>query len=313
MTPPVLTATLTPGDVLYIPRAFYHQTSTIPQGEPGAAAGEQASDIPAQESLFGAGEQPSLALTVAITTEDVFSTWLHLLGEAVQALAQRPGAPVELAHGAAQRLVGALRRLAAAEPGGELGAMLREALPRALMAPANVLPDPAQFEPRDTAVAGGGPRAPLPADSAKASLPTFATGGGPVGAWRLHAQSLLLDAMAADGLRAPRWLTGTGGSGSPGAAQREALFLELDAVLLRKRVSCQLKLEQIDRFLREVGEARLRADVGGGSFDGELRQIDLDGVFAIEKRSKDYVPTDRSWHMVAEWGGIGSGGAASGA
>jgi hypothetical protein len=114
--------------------------------------------------------------------------------------------------------------------------------------------------------------------------------------------------MAAEGLRVPRWLTEAGGSGGPGAAQREALFLELDAVLLRKRLPCQLKLEQVDRFLREVGEARLRADAGRGSLDDELRRIDLDSVFAVEKRSKDYVPADRSWHRVAEWARNSAGG-----
>jgi hypothetical protein len=298
MTAPVLTATLTPGDVLYIPRGFYHHTDTMPRGG-GAAEPQELPPDPA----------PSLALTVAIVTEDVFSTWLHLLGEAVQAMGQRTDGPVEMraAGGAegADRLVRALRRLAAEEPGGELGARLREALPRALMVPASLLH--AQSGTGGAAMAEGMPAEGAPGDgAARAMRPTFAKGGTiDAQPWRLHAQSLLSAAMAADGMRVPGWLTQTSDAGSPGATQREALFLELDVVLHRKRVPCELKLEQIDRFLREVGEARLRAEAGGGSLDDELRRIDLDSVFEVEKRSKDYVPADRSWHRGTEWGAAG--------
>ena len=96
MGPAVVNATLRRGDALYVPRAFFHHTSTS-VGDGG-----------------GDGE-PSAALTFSILSEDVYATWLVLLGEAVETL---PGGA---------RAARALQRQAAAQPGGAIGVRLREA------------------------------------------------------------------------------------------------------------------------------------------------------------------------------------------
>ena len=103
MGPAVVNATLRRGDALYVPRAFFHHTSTS-VGDSG-------------------GGEPSAALTFSILSEDVYATWLFLLGEAVETL---PGGA---------RAARALQRQAAAQPGGAIGVRLREALPRQLLAP----------------------------------------------------------------------------------------------------------------------------------------------------------------------------------
>ena len=101
MGPPLLNVTLTPGDVLYIPRAFYHHTATDPAmldapdeihdpavgGMLSAARARPAGDV--DTSLLV--DQPSMALTISILCEDVFSTWMFLLGEALQEAAKRNG------------------------------------------------------------------------------------------------------------------------------------------------------------------------------------------------------------------------------
>ena len=292
MTDPVLSATLHPGDVLYVPRAFYHSSATVSPRSSGLVEaidmdvkegpGDATADISQRMDLFGSGPQPSLALTIAITTEDVFGTWLHLLGEALPHIAHRADAPRELrSRGAADKLSSTLRRMAAAQPGDDLSVMLREALPRALMVPENVAKPSVGKVPRIL-------------------NPTFASGGEvDTNIWRAHALSLLSAAMVAAGMGSPGWAFLI--DGTPDAAQREAIFEELDVVLRRKRIPCQLKLEQLDRFLREVEEARERAVAKDSSFEEELRGVDLDSIFAIEKRTKEYAPQGKIWYMVAEW------------
>ena len=65
MGPALVNATLRRGDALYVPRAFFHHTST---------------------SVGDGGGEPSAALTFSILSEDVYATWLFLLGEAVETL-----------------------------------------------------------------------------------------------------------------------------------------------------------------------------------------------------------------------------------
>ena len=58
-----------------------------------------------------------MALTVSITTEDVYTTWLHLLGEALQ------GLPARMADDAAA-LLRAVRRQAKRQPSRAVGALV---------------------------------------------------------------------------------------------------------------------------------------------------------------------------------------------
>ena len=84
--------------------------------------------------------------------------------------------------------------------------------------------------------------------------------------------------------------------------ESDVFFSEMDAVLRRKRIPCQLKLEQLDRFLEEVELARGRAAEIGVRLDEALRGIDLDSVFAVEKRDRGHRPAERAWYNVKEWG-----------
>jgi len=189
MGPRLVHTKLTPGSVLYIPRAFYHNTATLDN------------DL-------------SAALTVSITTEDVFNTWLFLVGEAVQQLQRHAHLRAD-----AERLAAAMRRQAALEPGGSLGADLREALPRALL--------------------GLGTEG-----------PTFADGGSEPG-WREHVLRMLRRSLAAEGAAPAAWLTAE-------SEDALRLYTELDDVLARKRVPAALKLKQIERLLAEMAGRPLR-------------------------------------------------------
>ena len=156
MGPAVVNATLRRGDALYVPRAFFHHTSTS-VGDGG-----------------GDGE-PSAALTFSILSEDVYATWLFLLGEAVETL---PGGA---------RAARALQRQAAAQPGGAIGVRLREALPRQLLAP----PPPGAALASNGSAAWAGWRChalALLADALKAD------GGGTAAEW---GDAALLDALDA--------------------------------------------------------------------------------------------------------------------
>ena len=114
----VLNVTLRPGDVLYIPRGYFHHTATSSaalsaedvNGLPRAATPEQP---PAE-----AGE-PSMALTISVLSEDVFASWLYLLGEAVQAAAaerSRAGQGGGGRAAQAEAVVLAMRRVAVRQP-----------------------------------------------------------------------------------------------------------------------------------------------------------------------------------------------------
>ena len=286
----LLNVTLRPGDVLYIPRSFFHHTATSPAvlsaedvggipradapaaaaaGSDGGAEGGGAEGGGAEDAALGG--VPSMALTVSVLSEDVYSSWLYLLGEAVQeALPEAPGAGADT--GAAGRpaqaaaVVRALRRVARRPaPAGDSseadpGVRLREALPRALVQACDL--------PRVGGSAGGR---------------VFGGGGEDAAAWRQHARRLLEDAMAADrpGAQLPRWLA----SPSPTAP----LHTALDAVLARKRIPCAQKLGQIEAMLGAL-EGKLPL-TGAPMTPG----VDVDGIFLMEKRDKSYLPKDRGW------------------
>lgn len=84
--------------VLYIPRAFFHFSSTDRSQK--AAADERGGVISRapfleaereeeKRSAAATDDEPSMALTVSIVNEDVWAVWLFLVGEALQA-SRRP-------------------------------------------------------------------------------------------------------------------------------------------------------------------------------------------------------------------------------
>ncbi len=316
MGAPLLNVTLTPGRVLYIPRAYFHHTSTDPAQ---LAAKDELSPAVAAAGDGGDGDggdgggwegQPSMALTFSILSEDVFSTWLHLLGEAAQEL---PKMNLALAVAAADNmgrnalaaeaevLVGALRRAAnsdsrsvfapSEEGGGErfpgqtdwealetLGARLREALPRALVGSC-----------------GGG------AAAAGAAPKVFSDSSWANREWRKHASWLMRYAIKTDAEAGATWRAKPGGLPAwlipvlPESMQVDAaIFVALDAVLHRKRISCRGKLAQIEA-MRDALDGRL-------PLTGEpVQGVDVDAIFAIEKSDKTWLPQDRSWHNARQW------------
>ena len=280
MGPPLLNVTLRPGRVLYIPRGFFHHTAT----DAASLAAEDVVDgsllfkdyIPTSGVTFdistpapslagvlgvknhaGAADlaadadagQPSMALTLSILSEDVWATWMSLLGEALQELPS-------LAE--AESIVAALRRVAAQarRVEGDAGARLREALPRAIMA-----------------------------ECARSEAPFFTV--PKEASWRRYAVDLLESAIIEDGrMRPPEWLQHT--------APEDALFVALDAVIVRKRIPCYLKRTQI--------EAMQAAVAGRTPLTGEPQSsIDVDTIFLIEKQDKSYLPRDRTWFQPQLW------------
>mmetsp|Transcript_39300 Transcript_39300/g.83764 ORF Transcript_39300/g.83764 Transcript_39300/m.83764 type:complete len:251 (-) Transcript_39300:182-934(-) len=235
----LINTTLTPGKVLYIPRGFYHNTATA-----GAVRG-----------MGDVQDDVSVALTISITTEDVYCTWLYLLGEALE----------EMPHpydSAATLLRDSARVRASRMPSDELGVLLREALPRALMAP-------------------------------DVECPCFAGPGGDVdfGRWREHALEMLKGLVPQDAspsLGQMDWLR----------LEDSAMalyFKQLDGVLVRKRVPMVQKLSQIESFLGAMG-AYDKTD--GSTPEG----VDIDTIFRIEKKDRSYLPKDRSWYTsVGMW------------
>ena len=222
MDEPSINATLWPGSVLYVPRGHFHHTAT-------AAAMLAAPDVIADASLDATGAtrasddgkaqladvegQPSMALTFSVLSEDVLASWLHLLGEAVEDLAQQQGEAAAMAE-EARRMSRALRRRARGAPTDtdDGGVRLRESLPRALLAPCERLP-----------------RA------------MFANADAKWDRWRQHARALLAEAWATfDGTR--------GGAMLPGWVETfdadTPLAQALDGVLVRKRTPCHNKLDQ---------------------------------------------------------------------
>ena len=265
MGPPLLNVTLRPGQVLYIPRAFFHHTSTdaavLLADDVNAGAAGSASDD--DDALLDG--QPSMALTVSILNEDVFGTWVHLLGEAVQ------GAPA-LSRGGeaherdADRVVRALRRAAADTSSGEVGAQLREGLPRAVAVRCGAA-DQAVF-----------------------------TNGRTDNTWHDHALRLLEDAVRGhsgpgDDVRPhaslPRWLQSRDNDAP--------LLASLEAVLRRKRVPCTAKLAQIEAMQDALRTRNL--PLTGAAVD----DIDVDQIFFIEKQDKSYIPADRAWFTPRDW------------
>ena len=83
MGPALINATLRPGSVLYVPRAYFHHTSTSAAmlAAPSLAHGEVVSSGEAGGEGEGEGAEPSMALTVSVLSEDVHASWLLLLGE----------------------------------------------------------------------------------------------------------------------------------------------------------------------------------------------------------------------------------------
>ena len=268
----VLNVTLRPGDVLYIPRGYFHHTATSSaalsaedvNGLPRAATPEQP---PAE-----AGE-PSMALTISVLSEDVFALWLYLLGEAVQAAAaersrraRRPGRGGRARDAPRRRVLGlaSRRSQACGQGGGEgrdgrggrggrggggggIGSRLREcaACPRAICA---VGASRSAFTQRDARRHGG---------SARSS-------------------SVGRRQIGSDGCTLPKWLRST---------EPRAPLLALDAALERKRIPCT-RLGQIGPcWLRSRGSCRSRAPM--------TPAVDVDGIFLMEKRDKSYVPEDR--------------------
>ena len=276
MGPPVLNVTLRPGMVLYIPRGHFHHTATEPAllAADDIIGGVPVSPSPRVENAHRRGGnaadgatwsragEPSMALTLSVLSEDVFSTWLHLLGEALQDIAERRRAtPTPGAAGEAAAVVASLRRMASRTVGvnEDAGARLREALPRALMAGCEV-----------------------------SDRPTFSSPDA--AAWRRYATDLLADALGADAQRAlrelPRWMSSH--------ATDAPLFEALDAVMRRKRVPCNSKRSQI--------EAMQQALDGRLALDGQsLPEVDVDAIFKIEKRDKSYIPYDRTWFQPSLW------------
>ena len=204
----LLNITLRPGQVLYIPRGAFHHTSTEPallsaadfRGADSGAFGVQASGADgeaaalwASDAAAKAGEgEPSLGLTVAVACDDVFATWLFLLGEALQDQ-QLHHALLPAARRDAAKLVGSLRRLASLPHGGpsDARARLLESLPRALTGAC------AHASPQD-----GGQWA--------SSRNAFTASDGNGKGWRRYALSLLRAAITEDAHclieRVPEWL-----------------------------------------------------------------------------------------------------------
>lgn len=81
LTQPVARVTLTPGDVLFLPRGMYHRTATTDEDEDGAPppAGRSADDS-AESSVA------SLHVTVGVETETDNFTWISLLRDAATTL-----------------------------------------------------------------------------------------------------------------------------------------------------------------------------------------------------------------------------------
>ena len=254
MGPAVINATLRPGMILYVPRAFFHSTSTSAStlgapsfdggdhgGDPGGSDG--GSSAGGRDSSVEEGDQPapSMALTFSVLSEDIFSSWLYLLGEAIDAAQDMPASEPSALGTASERgrVVRSLRARAKGGDSADGGAPLREALPRALIAPC-----------------------------ARVRRQVFAGDGDVAAGWRRHALSLVQDAVAAAGGEVPTWA-------ASGAAE-DPLFALLDAVLERKRASCHGKLRQLDAFLEAMGD-RLP--------DGQPLPIDIDNIFRIEKQA----------------------------
>lgn len=267
MGPPLLNITMRPGRVLYIPRGFFHHTSTDPamlaaddviNGRVVPQYDEPQYDEEHHEIDFG---QPSMALTLSILSEDVWSTWLLLLGEALQEL---PPPPPGEADGT--QLLEAIRRLAARTVGteGDAGARLREALPRVIVG------------------------------ACERSERAVFTDPGQEG-WRRYAVGLLADAAKEDGKsRFPTWLKRL--------EPRSPLFSALDAVLQRKRIPCHLKREQIEAMLAALGDRGAGPASGPGALTGApLADIDVDTIFRIEKTDRSYMPQDKIWFEPRKW------------
>ncbi|KAL1514548.1 hypothetical protein AB1Y20_003645 [Prymnesium parvum] len=171
-----------------------------------------------RHGLVGAGVpaddgQPSMALTISVLSEDVYATWLHLLGEAVAQEEPFVGREEEREH-----LLLSLRRSSKGTPsaGPAGGAALRASLPRALLAPCE-----------------------------RTARRRFTNPHAAWDEWRHAARDLLVEAWGGGGegvSRAPpAWVASLEAT--------DPLAERLDAVLLRKRTPCHGKLDQISAFL----------------------------------------------------------------
>ena len=252
MGPALVEATLTPGSVLYVPRAHYHWTSTSPEALAapdaaldeafgvGEAAAARAAEPDGSHPIDG---EPSLALTLSILNEDVHCSWVMLLGEAAAKMAGG-GAAVEI-----------MRRRAAtpsAESEGAVSTQLREGLPRALLAP----------------LAAG-------------ATGNFGVAGAPWEGWRRHAEQLLRATLAAEDVTPPPWMSAEAGGG---LAAGGAYARELDAVLARKRIPAALKLRQIGASLEAM--AAMERDPGyTPDIDGIFRIEKSDRSYLPEDRA----------------------------
>ena len=167
----------------------------------------------------------------------------------------------------AEATVRAIRRLATSTlptDTSDVGARLREAVPRAVMVRCGV-----------------------------SNRPVFTSDAD--ARWRTYAVNLLADAIAADGVlggRLPSWLHST--------ASDAPLVATLEAVLRRKRQPCAAKLEQIEA-MRDALSGQLGHAVGRALSGTPLDEIDVDAIFKIEKRDKGYLPRDQAWYRPLDW------------
>ena len=268
MGPPVINVTLHPGQVLYIPRGFFHHTATeqalieavdVINGE--VVPRTKGSDVGAA-ALVTAGE-PSMALTVSILCEDVYNTWLYLLGEALQGL-QLLERAADFAE--APAVVASLRRVAKrAEQADEsaAGPRLREALPRVLARACT-----------------------------QSSSPTFVAPSA--AGWRQYTLQLLETAIREDEIATGRALWAKLPSWLSDARPSAELFASLDAVLARKRIPCDLKRKQIEAMQEALAD---RPPLTGAL----VEDVDVDAIFRIEKADRSYLPADRTWFDYKSW------------
>ncbi|KAL1499685.1 hypothetical protein AB1Y20_011882 [Prymnesium parvum] len=307
MGPLLLNVTLRPGQVLYIPRSFFHYSATLPEvlsapDSPGSArlafGQEEAADGWAQDSAAASGEgEPSMALTVSVLCEDVWATWLFLLGEALQELQS----PSEETNKQALQLMRVLRRIAARAAHKDVAVPLLEALPRALLGECvsdhkllGFKEPPASSRRRRRRVSGVQQRQRV------ISRAVFSAEGPDAAGWRGYALHLLIKALLAESPWSTpyKWLADSE-AGAP-------LFVALDGVLSRKRLSCAQKLEQLEAMRAALLSKGVSPDgplpeVVLDHGDGRADDIDALAIFNLEKHLREHVPGDPTWAVPSEW------------
>ena len=284
MGPALINATLRPGQVLHVPRAYFHHTATDAALLQADTAGEE-----------DATEEPSLALTVSMLNEDVYGCWIHLLGGALEATATALAA--ESAAAAAEAATALVRELRRRAVGADsLGVRLREGLPRALTSPLtagiaafNASSDPSQGW-RDHVY----------------SMLREASGGG----------------FASGEMRSARWQWLEGGSaGSALLDDQLDIVLEQKRIMCRLKIQQldtflrEMAGKSYTPFSRVCLSPVLvipfitandffRTSPAGrklGVERPEVAGVDIDAIFRIEKRDRSYLPKERVWRVANEW------------